>query len=235
MSFRARVSSETRASRRAARRNSAGIIAKTPNSARIRANAPVNRNVQPTVDHLLVEEGSALGPVIAIGRPSKPAPFGAPRIFFDNESWQRAVTELADSAKIIVIVADDTPGVIWELALIRSARHSTKTLYLLPPAMTARRKAGQIIIQETAHAGSDSSPAHNISADAIIGWFQAGDRLHVLTDTFPSRSSYVCALRIFIRSRLGPLGTSEADHRQASRITIVPKPGETLLPRSQDL
>jgi len=166
---------------------------------------------RPTVDHLLVEEGSALGPVVAVGIPSKPAPFGAPRVFFDDESWQRAVTEMADAAKAIVIVADDTPGVMWELALIRNGRHAPKTLYLLPPALAAREKAEQIIVREIGpaeHGPSNASPMCSQTMGAIIGWFQTGSgSLYLLTDEFPSRSSYVCALRVFIRLRLSEYGT----------------------------
>jgi hypothetical protein len=175
---------------------------------------------RPTVDHLLVEEASMLGPVIAIGSPSKPAPFGAPRIFFDDDAWQRAVSEIAAAASMIVIVVDETPGVTWELALIRNAGHAAKTLYLVPPA-TARHTTEAIIRRETANEGlseaTESAADLKERSDAAIGWFRSSDgRICLLTDVFPSRSSYVCALRMFIRSRLSP-----NSHVLASEKTVV--------------
>jgi hypothetical protein len=170
---------------------------------------------RPTVDHLLVEEASMLGPVIAIGSPSKPTPFGAPRIFFDDDAWQHAVSEIAAVASMIVIVVDETPGVTWELGLIRNAGYAAKTLYLVPPA-TARHT----IRRETASEGlSEAASAADLKgrSDAAIGWFRsANGRICLLTDVFPSRSSYVCALRMFIRSRLSLNShalTFKKDHR----------------------
>lgn len=148
---------------------------------------------RPMLDHLLVEEGSVLGPVIAVGMPSKPAPFGAPRIFFDDQTWRNAVRDMAEKAQAIVIVADNTSGVQWELALIRDAGHAGKTLYLLPPALSAPDQGPAILLRETnAVAELESN---------IIGWYPSGDTLNVLTDEFPSRSSYVIGLRLFIRTR----------------------------------
>ena len=149
---------------------------------------------RPMLDHLLVEEGSALGPVIAIGMPSKPAPFGAQRIFFDDQTWQSAVRDLASQAVAIVIVADNTPGVHWELAHIRDFGHVQKTLYLLPPRMSSPDQGAPVLVKET--------QTMNKLESNIIGWYQNQTALNVLTDEYPSSSSYVMALRLFIRSRI---------------------------------
>src|SRR5262249_30555914 len=138
---------------------------------------------RPMLDHLLVEEGSALGPVVAIGMPSKPAPFGAQRIFFDDETWQSAVRDLASQAVAVVIVADNTPGVHWELAHIRDFGHVQKTLYLLPPRMSSPDQGAPVLVKETKTMTKLESN--------IIGWYQNQTALNVLTDEYPSSSSYV--------------------------------------------
>jgi hypothetical protein len=43
---------------------------------------------RPTLDHVLLEEGTPHGPVVAIGRPGSTPPFGAARIYVTDEEWR---------------------------------------------------------------------------------------------------------------------------------------------------
>jgi hypothetical protein len=155
----------------------------------------------PTLDHVLLEEGTGLGPVVAIGVPGSAPPFGAARTYFDDDQWKAAVAELASEARALVIVVDDTEGVVWELSHIRNAGLTSKTLYFLPPRLTAPKEVKRIIHREVieplglnvekvcaAELGELSRPC--------IGWFQhSSGRLELLTTRRPSSASYAVALR----------------------------------------
>jgi hypothetical protein len=58
----------------------------------------------PRLDHLLIEEATPVGPVVAIGLPGRPAPFGAARSYFEEDEWKAAVARLAAAAKAIIVV-----------------------------------------------------------------------------------------------------------------------------------
>ncbi|MGE0596257.1 MAG: hypothetical protein AB7P07_07825 [Hyphomonadaceae bacterium] len=86
------------------------------------------------LDHLLIENFSRFGPVVAIGRPGeRDLPYGAARHYVDDEIWRERVLELADSALCIVIVADSTDGIAWETRAMLGERYLSKTLFLASP------------------------------------------------------------------------------------------------------
>ncbi len=86
------------------------------------------------LDHELVERFSKIGPVVAVGRPGeKNLPFGAARRYVQDSDWKRKVIELAESAVGIVIVADDSPGIEWEIRNMLTERFVEKTLFLANP------------------------------------------------------------------------------------------------------
>src|SRR5262249_21234034 len=89
----------------------------------------------PLLDHILLEEATPVGPVVAIGAPGSPPPFGAARLYTKDSEWQQEMSRLSRLAKAIVIVLDETEGVLWELSHIRSSGHTAKTLFLLPPRL----------------------------------------------------------------------------------------------------
>jgi len=167
----------------------------------------------PRLDHVLIEEATPIGPVVAIGLPGRPPPFGAARAYFNEDEWKSGVARLAAAAKAIVVVIDDTEGVLWELSHVRQAGLVSKTLYLLPPRLSGPQEAARIIRREFAETTSD----HNAvtAADttfnsglACIGWYHAeSGELKFLTTRTPTSTSYVCALRL----ALGPW----SDHKVA--------------------
>jgi hypothetical protein len=163
----------------------------------------------PTLDHVLVEEGIGVGPIMALGVPGAPPPFGAARTYFNAEEWQTGVEQFVREARAIVIVADDTEGVVWELSHIRQAGYSRKTLYYLPPRLSEPTEAKRIIQREIIE-WLPPIVAQNASAELVkvrrpcIGWFQSSKgQFYFLTTSYPSRASYAAAFRVAFGPTIG--------------------------------
>jgi hypothetical protein len=156
------------------------------------------------LDHVLVEEGTRRGPVVAIGAPRTPPPFGAARTYVSDHEWQQAVMDLARAASAIAIVADDTEGVLWELAMIRSEGLAPKTVYFLPPGLANLKEATRIIGREvmaTGIRGDEIAAGLGRLDTPCIGWLlPSAGHLTIFTARRPSRASYVCALRMALAS-----------------------------------
>jgi hypothetical protein len=146
-----------------------------------------------TLDYVLLAEATPIGPVVAMGVPGSKPPFGAARVYMDDIGWQAEIARLADSARAIVIVIDNTAGVLWELAHIRQAGHEEKTLFLLPHRLTKPTEAEDIIQHATAEV---FSTPHRPKL-RCVGWHHCPDRgLSMFTTERPSRLSYTCAIRL---------------------------------------
>lgn len=88
----------------------------------------------PNLDLVVLDEGTLVGPVVALGNPrDRIPPYGVARGYFDNRTWQQGVHKLATDARAIVIVLDDTPGVRIEIDMILEAGYESKTLFILHP------------------------------------------------------------------------------------------------------
>jgi len=86
------------------------------------------------LDHELVERFSIFGPVVAVGRPGETElPFGAARVYVPDADWQPKVLELAERAAAIVLVADESAGINWEVQSMIEPPFLEKTLFLAPP------------------------------------------------------------------------------------------------------
>lgn len=60
---------------------------------------------------------SHAGPLVAIGRPGeKFAATGAARVYVGDDEWQTKVSELADTAALVVWVYGETEGLKWEIS-----------------------------------------------------------------------------------------------------------------------
>ena len=78
----------------------------------------VEQQVPMTFEEVVSKGLFKYGPVIAIGKPDEPLPpLGAIREYVGPD-WQSRVREMLLSAKIILAVVDDTPGLLWEIAQI---------------------------------------------------------------------------------------------------------------------
>jgi hypothetical protein len=161
---------------------------------------------QPTLDHILLEEGTPLGPVVALGAPGGKPPFGAARKYVNHSEWQDAVTDFFDRSGRVVITLDETAGVRWELEHLATGEHLLKTLFLLPPRLAAPQEAKRFL--STICVGLPrTQPWLGIDdfmtgdRQSIIGWFMRPDhRVVMLTSLSPSYLSYLLAIRIFLHS-----------------------------------
>lgn len=98
----------------------------------------IDREVPLTFEEVATGPLSRYGPVVAIGRPAEPLPpLGALREYVGDD-WQSRVRELLSLAAIIVIVADDTPGLLWELKTVMDAKLHERLILLMPPDQVAR-------------------------------------------------------------------------------------------------
>jgi len=97
------------------------------------------------LDHLLVERFARYGPAIALGNPGeKNLPFGAARIYASHDNWKNVVLELATRSAHVVLVADSTPGVEWEVQTFLERPLLDKTLFLCAPRSEDLRESPQI-------------------------------------------------------------------------------------------
>lgn len=94
-----------------------------------------------------------VGPFIAVGKPGERlAPFGAARLYLDQNNWRDAVRFLVDHAAAIVLQPDMTPSTCWELEFVAHEVDPRRILMLVPnPALRplgydrVRWLAGQVL------------------------------------------------------------------------------------------
>lgn len=151
------------------------------------------------LDHILVEEFSWSGPVVAIGRPGQDnLPFGAARTFLSNDDWQAEALKLAASAGQIVMVVDDSPGVQWEIMHVSRPEFRKKTLFLLHPRFSASEINAGVVSRLCAGMQTERPR----ESKAVLGlWFDDRDEMRVLRSSTFSIEAYTMALRDFFRSR----------------------------------
>jgi hypothetical protein len=162
---------------------------------------------RPLLDHILLEQGTSAGPVVAIGAPRSRPPFGAARAYVTDDEWQKVVAELAATARVVVIAVDQTAGVMWELNHLYTCKYTSKVLHLLPPSLAQPEKARQVVA--AARNGSSEISAYleplslflRVNERPCIGWyFQNDAKLTILTTMRPNEVSYLIAVRKFLRS-----------------------------------
>jgi len=148
------------------------------------------------LDHLLVEEFSRYGPVVAIGRPGeKDLPFGAARTYVPDDHWRDEVTTLACSARAVVIVVDETDGVEWETSVMLQPEFVGKTLFLAAPTTAQPNLADNAAFaQGSANSGFSSTDS------PIFAAFRPQAAWTTLTGSKSSPEDYRLALRAFFRS-----------------------------------
>lgn len=75
-----------------------------------------------------------LGPFIAIGDPRDFFPSeGAPRAYFTDSRWRANVQELIGRARAVILMVDDSPGLLEELELLRKLSHYDHILFFTGP------------------------------------------------------------------------------------------------------
>ena len=90
-------------------------------------------------EEMLVSVLQEFGEVVAIGRPGEKAPPpGAKRIYADNRTWKEKVKGLMLAAQVVVIQADTSKGLLWEVATAVAAVRPQRLLISLPYKLNNR-------------------------------------------------------------------------------------------------
>lgn len=85
-----------------------------------------------TNEEVLVEALNKLGPVIAVGKPGESLPtLGAAKLYLANPEWQTNVTELCQSAALVVFKTGTSPGLLWELEHLFGVLDANKFVILV--------------------------------------------------------------------------------------------------------
>lgn len=133
----------------------------------------IDRDVPLTFEEVATGPLSRYGPVVAIGRPGEPLPpLGALREYV-GDNWQSRVRELLSLAAIIVIVVDDTPGLLWELKTVVDSKLHERLILLMPPDEAAppdgkRTALAEALGKEISFAASQNSDASKDKLLAVV-------------------------------------------------------------------
>ena len=85
------------------------------------------------LENAIGDEFEHLGPLIAIGRPGERVPAGiAARAQFGSE-WRETISEWLENARLIVLVAGQSEGVLWELSTISNTGKLPSLVLIIPP------------------------------------------------------------------------------------------------------
>lgn len=161
-----------------------------------------------SLDTILVEEGVRFGPVVALGNPRDAfPPYGAARGYFENKDWQDAVRDLAEQSQLIVLCAEETESVAWEIDHVIAQGYLPKVLFIVPPAYgdpernvaLVRRLIGKLRERYPGLAAE----AHQQTANTLALAFDDAGQPELVQSSSGSRVAYQLALRRLIRARLG--------------------------------
>lgn len=150
------------------------------------------------LDHFLVESFSRYGPALALGNPGeKQLPFGAARVYCSHDTWKDQVAEIANRANHVVLVADSTPGVEWEIWHFLTPAWREKTLFIVAPKSNDLREAPTLAAAIAAEGVPSGGPP------MIACYWDHERRLQVLRADVPrSPEAFIVAMQTFFRERL---------------------------------
>jgi len=83
------------------------------------------------LEDTLVEAFRSTLPVVALGKPGET--FGVGRILVDEDSWQKAASELMQRASLLICLPSSRPGSHWEMNQITLNHYLSKTVFIMPP------------------------------------------------------------------------------------------------------
>ena len=158
-----------------------------------------------SLDIVLLEEGTAYGPVVAIGQPGEPVPpYGAARGYFADGDWKKAVAQLADDSRCIVICLDQTEGVLWEFnECILKRGNGPKTLFVMNPGAREIEKNKALLQALTAWMPSKPRELLLNHDEAVLGFFfDEGKYAKVGVSGQFSEASYLLMVRWFLRTAM---------------------------------
>jgi hypothetical protein len=155
-----------------------------------------------SLDIVLLEEGTAYGPVVAVGEPGEPTPpYGASRGYFSDGDWEKAVSQLAAESRYIVVCLDQTEGVMWEIEHILRHGHGPKTLFVMNPSFHEVEKNKALVQTVIALMPSTIQGLLLNSEEPILGFFfDEGQRPKIGLSREFSEASYLLMVRWFLRT-----------------------------------
>jgi hypothetical protein len=88
------------------------------------------------LEQLVADRLLPLGPSITIGEPGEWfPPEGAARDYVAHDAWQRSVADWCVAARLVVILANQSPGLAWEFEHVLQAGAANRLLVLVPPVL----------------------------------------------------------------------------------------------------
>jgi hypothetical protein len=155
------------------------------------------RESKRTLDEIVLDAASPVGPVVALGIPAEEAaPLGAARVYAGDAEWQEAVRGLVQQSRAVIICVEEGEGVLWELTHLLAEADLNKTLCVLTPdtssetllrALQQARQSGNAPLSEVL----EQVRAHgsHVGAGKLLAgvWFPGG----IVTPIFAEdRSDY---------------------------------------------
>lgn len=164
-----------------------------------------------SLDELLLEEGTSLGPVVALGNPTDAIPpYGAARGYFQDSDWQNMVARLMEQAIAIVICVDDTESLWWEIEFVVEHKYLDKTLFLLHPKYDSDKGVPDVVSNVEKIIGLKVADKPKTPGRKFIGlWANQAAEFQVGLASYFSRAHYLLMLRWFLRSKTEELVLSD--------------------------
>lgn len=106
------------------------------------------RPIEP--EEMLAELTEGFGNMAAIGEPESPPILGADNVYVSDDNWQDKVLALAKGAKLVILTAGTTPGVIWETENVIRTVPPSRLLLNIPGRTPARRRKHYAAYREAA-------------------------------------------------------------------------------------
>jgi hypothetical protein len=159
-----------------------------------------------SLDQILLEEGTALGPVVALGNPRDTVPpYGAARGYAEHRDWRRMVADLMEAASAIVICVDDTENLWWEMEHVGENKYLNKSLLLLHPKYQGVDAASELVgrIERLFGLFGLSVGGSAPRLGNVMGvWLDKTSVARVGLASHFSRAHYLLMLRWFLRSKM---------------------------------
>ena len=154
-----------------------------------------------TLDQMVLEETSEVGPLIALGDPTNDAPrFGAAKGKLGTRNWHDVVAELIDRAQIVVVFLDETDGVRWELGQIALRGNYDKYLFLVPPSHMGSEDNRRLTSKALETLQSSLAAAE--TKPPVVGFFNRNGSWYVGRSNEFTTASFLLMIRWFLRTKV---------------------------------
>ena len=96
--------------------------------------------IGPEFGEIIADLTRHFGRMAAIGEPESPPILGADNVYVSDDNWQEKVLEMARGAKLVILTAGTTPGVIWETENIVRFVAPSRLLLNIPGSTPSKRE-----------------------------------------------------------------------------------------------